>query len=531
MRRCSLTFGACAALICAGYGVLAGFVQGSFTNAFVLLQFGAAAVLALVWFVRGGRAAAARPAAAGSRLGQGGLPQLHLALDLVLALGLFAAVNWLANRHERRWDTTERGVYSLAPESVEVLREAARPIRLVVIDPQKSRARDDLLRLLELYRQQRRALVTYQLLDPRKDPRAVAALALKAGDVAAVEYGSGPDARVTRVSRAGEEQITNALLTLIRGRQRKLYYVVGHGEAPLDRKSDDGIGVFAAGLEDLRYTLEPLVLAERDIPEDAAALLLIAPKLPLSAEEQARLTRFIEHGGGLLLCAEPGAAPEVSALAAHFGLAIGRNVVLDRAQQLQGSSPMGWQIMARSYAYHPITKNVAEGEPTLFTIASTVTVDPARRRKGAEYTELVVDKSPTAWAESNLDALFAAEPQVTARPAEAQAGLPLAVAYDERYAAGGASTHGARLVVFGDSDWIRNAGLLLHGNREVALSSVNWAAGEGPAVTIAPRRMREGRYLVPGASFRLSIALSFLLPQLLLLAGLGVWWRRRAAAC
>jgi ABC-type uncharacterized transport system involved in gliding motility auxiliary subunit len=87
----------------------------------------------------------------------------------------------------------------------------------------------------------------------------------------------------------------------------------------------------------------------------------------------------------------------------------------------------------------------------------------------------------------------------------------------------------SRVVVFGDVTWIQNGSLSAMGNRDVALNSVNWVTGEEGGVAIGPKSMRASVAPIPQSTFNVILALSFLGPELILLFGLFVWWRRRAS--
>jgi hypothetical protein len=87
----------------------------------------------------------------------------------------------------------------------------------------------------------------------------------------------------------------------------------------------------------------------------------------------------------------------------------------------------------------------------------------------------------------------------------------------------------SRVVVFGDVTWAQNGNLSAMGNRDMALNSINWTVGEEGGVAIGPKSIRASAAPIPQATFNVILALSFLGPELILLFGLFVWWRRRAS--
>ena len=86
----------------------------------------------------------------------------------------------------------------------------------------------------------------------------------------------------------------------------------------------------------------------------------------------------------------------------------------------------------------------------------------------------------------------------------------------------------SRVVVFGDSDWLLNANIHVYANRDLAMNAVNWLAGEEGGVSIRPGTMRASAAPLTVAQLRLIMALSFVVPEVMLLLGLFIWYRRRA---
>jgi ABC-type uncharacterized transport system involved in gliding motility auxiliary subunit len=85
----------------------------------------------------------------------------------------------------------------------------------------------------------------------------------------------------------------------------------------------------------------------------------------------------------------------------------------------------------------------------------------------------------------------------------------------------------ARVVVFGDATWIENGNLSAMGNRDLILNSINWIMGEEGGVAIGPKSIRASVAPIPQSTFNVILAFSFLGPEIILLFGLFIWWRRR----
>jgi ABC-type uncharacterized transport system involved in gliding motility auxiliary subunit len=196
---------------------------------------------------------------------------------------------------------------------------------------------------------------------------------------------------------------------------------------------------------------------------------------------------------------------------------------------------MAVQFIAKGIAQHPITAALGAAEPPIFLFASSVSAPQQRDQSGkTTYTELV-QTGPTAWAEKNLALIFESEAPTAARdPEDGRAPVTVAVALERKLdgasegAANGEKIEKAmRVVVFGDTSWMQNGNLLAMGNRELAMGAVNWVVGEEASIAIGPRGFRGSSQPIANAVFNQLLLVSFLGPELLLLFGLFIWWRRR----
>jgi hypothetical protein len=296
---------------------------------------------------------------------------------------------------------------------------------------------------------------------------------------------------------------------------------------------------FVGALGDESIKVEGFMLAQTgSVPADAAAVIVVAGRRDIPEPERAALTKYADDGGRLILLAnvEYREAESIKELAKHFNITVGSDLILDEQLRLLAGPQIGVQFFARSFGAHPISSSLAQSDPPLFTFASSVTA-PRAESSEATYTELVKSGS-SSWAEKSIDAIFSSDTPAASRDASDIAGpVSLAVAYEKKLQKGAeASTEKedrfekvSRVVVFGDATWLQNGNLGVYGNRDLFLNSVNWVLGEEGGVAIGPRAMRASVALFPAADFNMILALSFVGPELILLLGLFVWWRRKVA--
>jgi ABC-type uncharacterized transport system involved in gliding motility auxiliary subunit len=462
----------------------------------------------------------------------------HALVYSLLAGGLVVVGNIIVSMNEKRWDLTEQGVYSLSPKSAKVVAALKKPVRLIALDAPQVQDKEQTRDLLSLYKLQNDSMVRFEIIDPRARPVEVDTLGMKPGNLLYVEYGEGSEKAISRVNQIDEQSITNAIIKLSRGASKKIYYVQGHGEPALDSRAQGGMQEFADALSDEHMAIEGLLLAQAGtIPKDAAAVVVAAPTKAIPQAERDAIISYAKNGGRLLLFAnaEDQDSDEIRTLAQAFGIDVGRDVVLDQQLRLFSGPQIAVQFIAQQFSPHPITAGLTSAEPVVFTFASSVSA-PKSPEPGSQYTELI-KSGPSSWGEKNLRALFDPNGASAALdPEDVKGPVSIAVAM-ERESAGDQSAQGedakfrnmSRVLVFGDVTWIQNGGLAAMGNRDVALNSVNWVTGEEGGVAIGPKSMRASVAPIPQATFNVILALSFLGPELILLVGLFVWWRRRAS--
>jgi ABC-type uncharacterized transport system involved in gliding motility auxiliary subunit len=237
---------------------------------------------------------------------------------------------------------------------------------------------------------------------------------------------------------------------------------------------------------------------------------------------------------------EPRTSQTVQQLAANFGIIVGDNVVLDQVQRLFAGPALGVQPIVRTYATHNLTRNLSPEHITIFGMASSVSA-ASTITDGGKVTELI-KTGPSSWAESDLKSLLDSErPSATFDETSDKRGpVALAAAYErkintessaqDKQAEEPAFDREARVVVFGDSDWVNNASIGVYANRDLAMNTVNWLVGEEGGITLRPKSIRASTAPISRDQFAIILASSLLIPELLLIGGLWVWWRRRSIA-
>ncbi len=451
----------------------------------------------------------------------------------LLAMAILGMLGFLAARHSVRFDWSEAGVHSLSEQTHKVLNGLEQDVEVVAfyspLDAQPVRE------LLDRY-VYASPRFQVQFADPNARPDLVERFGVSPEKLqdGLVRVALGPES--VELDEVDEEKLTNALVKLTRTGTKKVYFLEGHNERPVEGEGADGKEGFARAAEALRnenYRWENLLLATRgDVPEDADVLVVAGATRPLQPAEHGALQRYLARGGALLVLIDPRANTDLGEDLARWGVEVGTDVVVDRVQGMFGQAMTPF---AGQYGTHPITEGLRE--VTLFHVARSVR---AREDAKDRFVE-IVRTSEHSWGERDLTALFGrgvaelGDDDLRGPVTVAVAGEPLAADDGEGASAGDeggepAERQAARLVVFGDSDFASNQLLEAYRNRDLFVNAVNWLLGDVEAIAIRPTRSRASRLQLSTEQFSQIRYLSlFVLPEAIAVAGVIAWWSRRRA--
>lgn len=524
-------------LLAFGFGLVGAFVFRRFTDPYTMVHLMVGALLLAHWFVTVGakRSSEATQVIKGRTVRFG----VSALLYSTLFVSVLASLNWLTYRYNKRIDLTEEGVYSLSPQSAQMIERLSKPLKIAVFDLQQenSGASQDPKDLLALYKDKNPAKVTTEFINPRSKPQLIDTYQMKGDNLVYIEFGTGESKAVTRINQVSEEAITNAIAKLTQGAAKKIYFLQGHGEPGLEDQGDRGLKSFAEAVRDEHLEMESIVLSQKQmIPEDAAAIILAAPLTPLLPGEKEALQRYVELGGRLLMLTDPREGVDVRTIAEHFGITVDNDVVIDLVQRLLMGPALATEFMSNSFGSHEITRRLTKQDVMIFNMASSVR--PKDKSGGdATYTELI-KTTENGWGETDLKSIFdGAEPTAQKDAQDIAGPVSLAVAFEKKLAptegekiAEGATPKVARVVVYGDSDWITNKYFQYSSHKDLILNSLNWLAGEESSITIRPKKMRAALQPIASETFKNLLLSGFIIPELVLIFGLVIWWRRRELA-
>jgi len=199
-----------------------------------------------------------------------------------------------------------------------------------------------------------------------------------------------------------------------------------------------------------------------------------------------------------------------------WGVTLNQDLILDLNPigQFVGLGPQ--VALVTNYASQPIVSEM-KGTATGFPLSRSLEI------KSTDKTSVqkLFDSSSSSLATNNLSS-----PAVNVNDPKNKKG-PLTIAAAGSYNTGKENSQG-RFVVVGSSSWIDNGFINFNGNNDLALNTINWLSSDEDLISIRPKERDDRRITMTRAQLSWVRATSqFLLPAIVVVAGIGVWWKRR----
>jgi len=440
------------------------------------------------------------------------------ALIMSLAfIGILVVANWLVFQNPKKFDLSEGKQHTLAPETIQALDTLPEKVTAIAFYSSQYPA-DTAKSLLTDFKSNSKGKFDFRFVDPNADP------------VLARQFGITGDGKIVLLmgemkeiaSYADENTLTQAMIRLISPQARVVYFLTGHGEPDLQASDTTSMLRARQTLESKNYTVEELNLAASNkIPDDAKAVIIAGATHPLLPQEISQLSGYVGKGGSLIVLADPtpftnldeAKDPLAAYLQNEWAITLQNTVVID----LTSNQP--FNAISASYS-----------STALITSRTTsLTIMPKARSLGigttlpkdVTVTPLILT-SQQSWGETDLANLQSSQEISFDETTDIPGPLTLAAAADN------SSTKG-RVVVFGNSTFARNEGFDAYANGEIFTNAVDWAAQETDLINITPRTPVTRTFNPPGQLGFISILLAsvFLIPGLVLVAGISSWLARR----
>ena len=458
-----------------------------------------------------------------------------MGVSILVVLGILVAINYIGSKQNKRWDLTANKQFSLSDQSRNVVAKLDSPMQVQVFaqEPQFPRYQE---RMKEY--EYASSKISTEYIDPEKKPSVAKQNNIDRMPTIVFNY----KGRSERVNADGEQDLTNAIIKVVSGQQRKVYFTQGHGERDTTSSERDGYNTIASALGRENYGVEKLTIAQQgSVPDDASVLVVAGPRTDFFAPEVEALKKYLDRQGKLLLELDPPDkldSPPLTnliALAHDWGIQVGNNIVVDvsgmgRLIGTDASVP----VVAPPYPSHAIAQRLSL--LTAFPLAREAS--PVSGGVNGHVAQSFIETGPRSWAETDLKSLMttgavsldeskgdkkgpiplgsavsaAATPATPPKPGEPDAPKPE-----------------TRVAVIGDSDFAANGTLGVPGNRDLFMNTIGWLSQQDNLISIRPKDADDRRITLTATQESNIFWLSLLIiPGFIFGAGVMTWFKRRA---
>jgi ABC-type uncharacterized transport system involved in gliding motility auxiliary subunit len=456
-----------------------------------------------------------------------------LVLNVLVVFGILVLINIIGKSQNKRWDLTANKQFSLSDQSRNVLGKLDSPLQIMVFAQEPDFARfQDKLKEYEYTSKK----VSTEYIDPDKKRAVAQQNQVTQYNTIVITY----KGRTERVTSDNEQDLTNGIIKVVSGQQRKVYFTQGHGEKDTTSSEREGYNTIATALGKENYTVEKLVLAQQGaVPDDAAVVIVAGPRNDFFPPEVEALKKYLDKGGKLLLELDPpdkADGPPLTnliALAHDWGVQIGNNVVVDVSGMGRLIGTDASVPIAANYPSHPITARF--NFITAYPLAREAS--PVSGGVNGHTAQPFVESSPRSWAETDIKTLLTTG-QVSLDESKGDKKGPITIGSAVSAPVGAATPPSkpgddapkpeTRVVVIGDSDFAENGVLGVQGNRDLFMNIVGWLSQQENLISIRPKEADDRRVTLTATQQNNITWLSLLvIPAFVFGTGVYTWWRRR----
>jgi hypothetical protein len=495
-----------------------------------------------------------------------------LIVTIVFIAALVAIYSFVKSR-DLRYDLTERNQFSLTEEARQAIAAiGADPtlpqVKLLAFyGASQAGRRDQDSVLLDDYQTTSAGKITYEFVDPDRNPALANEYGVRDGEIAVValvpqttettESENGESATASSdgtltedvenaeiVNTLSQDQLTNAILRVAASGNFRAYVLNVEGGLPLESAELEGMTAVRDNLvNQYDWTVEQVTIFDLTAPESDTDLLdpnangtvLVIPggTNPLTDEEMNFIANYVDNGGDLIILASPSSnnngeyqslatSPNLSDyLYNNFGLRFANNIVIDQTQAFQSPLiPVSLDFDMSSY----IAQNLVPPQGAMvFEIPRSIEIAPTLPEN--VIVNEVASSSADAYAKTDFQAVI--DGNVDEAEGDAQGPFVLAATSEN-------AETGARVVLFGSTSIAKDTYSLINGsvNLSAAFNSFIWTTQFDEffgTVTIQSETSPQDQPVFADEQTlrNASFVTNLLLPFGVLAIGLFIWWNSR----
>jgi ABC-type uncharacterized transport system involved in gliding motility auxiliary subunit len=455
---------------------------------------------------------------------------------ILVILAVLVAINFLANRYPKSYDSTNNKQFSLSGQTIKVVGNLKSPVKLTYFDESTRflQARDLLDRYTALSPK-----LTVEFIDPVKKPQQAKSAGFRRDVIILVDSGL----RKEEAKSLTEEEVTGAIIRSLKSGERNACFVNAANEHSIDDEKATGYSLMKQLLERDNYKTrtidfkpkaaepgKPLAIGQTpaaavvEVPKDCLTLIAGGPQLAYPQPIVDAFKKYVEGGGHALFLLDnvmkigrgesTAENTELAALLTEWGVTPNKDLVLDLSGigQMFGAGPEIPIIL--QYETHAITRPLTR-VPTAFPVPRSLEV----KSGGKSTVEKLFGTTEDSIAVTEVAANGAIDPKKGKKG-------PFTLA-----AAGTVQgTPNGRFIVVGTSQWAENRamGSRSLGNRDLFMNMINWLSADEDLISIRPKSTEDRPLTMTAQKMNLVFWLSIVIFPLTIVGfGLATWWKRR----
>jgi ABC-type uncharacterized transport system involved in gliding motility auxiliary subunit len=437
----------------------------------------------------------------------------------IAVIGILAVLNYVGYKYHKSFDMTSEHLYTLSPQSKKIVSSLKEDVTIARFAKTPNGQVDDLMSEYTNLNPH----VKYIKVDPQEKPEVAQEYgAQHMGDVIVAAgtrkepIKTGADGAIT------EGDVTSSILKVTTATVKTVCFVTGHDEKSITDDGPRGYSSVDDGLKKEGYDVKSVNLVQSNgVPSDCSILVIAGPTTGYFPQETAMIQKYLDNAGKALIEEDPISQkgqqdPNLEPIYSDWNVNVGTNVIIDVSGvgQMFGAGPAVPLVI--DYGDSPITKDLERGM-TFFPLARTVTIADKSKLQ-PEDVELL-KTSARSFTIPNLD-----QKKVKFDPATDTAG-PLSIGVAATKQEGSKQ---ARLVVIGNSNYAANQWINLQHNGDLFFNTVDWLAQDSNLISIRPKSVADRRVTLTQAQSTFLWWLDLiLLPGIVIVSGIVIWWKRR----
>jgi len=388
----------------------------------------------------------------------------------LLALGVSIFLEIISYNHNIFIDLTPGKIHTFSEQTRKILASIEKEIDFVAFYRPGDRAE------LEDFFQRLRndcPKLKYRLIDLERNPGKAKLYGVTYAETV-VEY----NGLRRRIGYPTEERVVNAILKMVQGKAKTVYFSKGHHE-------NEDFTELKKGLETENWQVGEVSIMENDnLPVLETVLVIAGPQKDFSEKEVSTLEKYLSQGGKLVFLIEPLTdLPNLASLLKKYGVILADGIIVDQEGKLSGGDYLS-PLISDMYQCS-VTRGLKANAKFLFPSARALEVKE-EEVKGIRVLPLL-RSSQDSWTKTDMEAVRKGDvgfQEGIDTPGPLKVALWVILTGEDEIA----QQNDGELIVFGDTDFITDPYYKIFENRDLFLNAVGWLARDQILISIRPKQ-------------------------------------------